>query len=61
LCAENDGIVWLQRIIDEAANSEFTKDQLLALELRAAARAPYSDAGFLKGPFLIACKSAEII
>lgn len=60
-CAKNDGKVWLQQIEEEAASGEMTSEQLLAQVLRAAARAPYDSANFLKAPFLIACKSAKII
>ncbi len=60
-CAENDGRAWLQQIVEEAENGNVTSDQLLAMELRKAERFPYSDANFLKKPFLTACKSAKII
>ena len=60
-CAENDGRAWLQQIVEEAENGDMTGDQLLAIELRKADRFPYSDANFLKQPFLVACKSAKII
>lgn len=60
-CAKNDGKAWLQQIVEEAANGDLTSDQLLAMELRGAARFPFDSANFLKAPFLIACKSAKII
>jgi hypothetical protein len=60
-CVENDGIAWLQQIVEEAANSDRTRDELLAQTLRAAARFPYDSANFLKAPFLTACKTAKII
>jgi hypothetical protein len=61
LCAKNDGIAWIGHIVDEAENGDVTRDQLLALALRAADRSPYDSANFLKKPFLTACQSARII
>jgi hypothetical protein len=61
LCAQNDGTVWLQRIIEDCENIDVSRDKLLAYELKNAERFPYNDAGFLKKPFLIACKEANII
>jgi hypothetical protein len=61
LCGKNDGIAWLQQIIEEAANSDRTSDELLAQTLRAAERFPYDGAYFLKGAFLTACKAARVI
>jgi len=61
LCAQNDGKAWLQRITEDCENIDVSRDELLAYELRAAERLPYNDAGFLKKPFLIACKNANII
>jgi len=61
LCAQNDGKAWLQRIVEDCENIDVSRDKLLAYELRAAERLPYNDAGFLKKPFLIACKDANII
>lgn len=61
LCAQNDGKAWLQRIGEDWENIGVSRDKLLAIELRAAERLPYNDAGFLKRPFLIACKDASII
>jgi hypothetical protein len=61
LCAENDGKESLQQIVEEAASVGRTSDDLLAQTLRAADLCPYSDANFLKKPFLTACKAANII
>ena len=61
LCGKNDGIAWLQHIVEEAANGELTSDQLLCLALRAADRSPYDGGNFLKKPFLTACRSARIV
>lgn len=61
LCAKNDGKAWLQQITEEADNGDMTSDQLLAQVVRAADRAPYDSANFLKKPFLVACKDANII
>jgi len=61
LCGKNDGMAWLQQIVEESLNGDLTSDQLLALALRAADRSPYDSANFLKGPFLIACQRARII
>jgi hypothetical protein len=62
-CGENDGKAWLQHIIEECANPStgLTPDALLALNFRAADRAPYDGANFLKKPFLEACKKAGLI
>jgi hypothetical protein len=61
LCGKNDGIAWLQHIVEEAANGELTGGQLLLLAFRAADRSPYDGANFLKKPFLRACQIARII
>ena len=60
LSANNDGRVWLQKILEEAENAGLTREQLLEYELRAAKQYPYSDANFLKAPFLRACRDAKI-
>lgn len=60
-CGKNDGKAWLEHIVEEAENGDLTRDQLLAQALRAADRSPYDSANFLKKPFLIACKSSNII
>jgi len=61
ICAKNDGKAWLQNIIEEASNYGISPTVLLDQVSRAADRSPYSDANFLKKPFLIACQSAGII
>jgi hypothetical protein len=61
LCSESDGKAWLQRIMEEGTGSDLSKDQVLEYELRAAKRVIAHDAGFLKVPFLIACRDAKII
>ena len=60
-CAKNDGKAWLEHIVEEAENGDVTRDQLLALALRAADRSPYDSANFLKKPFLTACQIAKVI
>jgi hypothetical protein len=61
LCSESDGKAWLQRITEESTDSNLSKDQALEYELRAAKRVIEHDAGFLKIPFLIACRDAKIV
>ena len=34
LCGKNDGMAWLQQIVEESLNGDLTSDQLLALALR---------------------------
>ncbi|MCY2976980.1 MAG: hypothetical protein NTW52_20185 [Planctomycetota bacterium] len=60
-CAENDGKAWLQHVIEESANYGRSVDELLAEIERAANRAPYDSANFLKRPFLKACKDAGVL
>jgi hypothetical protein len=61
LCAQNDGIAWIQHIVEEAENGGLTKEELLALVFRAAERSPYDGANFLKKSFLAACQIAKMI
>jgi hypothetical protein len=61
LCSESDGKAWLQRITEEGTDSGLSRDQVLEYELRAANRMIEHDAGFLKIPFLRACREAKII
>jgi hypothetical protein len=60
-CAENDGKVWLERILIHHTKYKRTKRQMLAAEIATAEADPWSDANFLKKPFLLACKNAGII
>lgn len=60
-CAENDGKAWLQHIVEECANHDQSREQLLKLAFRAADRSPYDSANFIKKPFLSACQKAGII
>ncbi|HBA83498.1 MAG TPA: hypothetical protein DCZ95_05320 [Verrucomicrobia bacterium] len=59
-CAKNDGKAWLQQIIEECANCGQAKDQLIGQVIRAADRSPFDSANFLKKPFLLACKAANV-
>lgn len=61
LCSESDGKAWFQRITEEGTDSGLSMDQALQYELRAAKRVIEHDAGFLKIPFLNACREARII
>lgn len=61
ICAKNDGKVWLQRVAEEGENYGLTKEQLFSKEVRFAQNYPYNDAGFLRGPFLIACRDAGLL
>jgi hypothetical protein len=60
-CSKSDGKAWLQHIIEECDNYGQSPDDLLAQAFRAADRSPYDGANFLRKPFLIACKAANII
>lgn len=60
-CAKNDGMVWLSRITEENENYGLTPAQMLEAEMRAAESKPWSDANFLKKPFLRACRTAGIV
>ncbi len=60
-CAENDGKAWLQHVIEESANYGRSVDEMLTEIERAAIRAPYDSANFLKRPFLKACKDAGVL
>lgn len=59
--AKNDGMVWLSRITEENENYGLTPQAMLNAEIRAAEAKPWSDANFLKRPFLLACQSAGVI
>ncbi len=60
-CAKNDGKAWLQQIIEECANHGQTKDEMIRQVIRAADRAPFDSACFLKKPFILACKAAGVL
>jgi hypothetical protein len=60
-CGKNDGKAWIQQIIEECANHGQSSNQLLAQVVRAAERAPYDSANFLKKSFLLACRNADLI
>jgi hypothetical protein len=55
-CGNNDGKVWLSRVIDECENYGLTAKAMLEAELRVAENKPWSDSNFLKKPFLLACQ-----
>lgn len=59
-CEENDGKVWLERILIQHTKYRLTKRQMLTAELATAEEDPWSDANFLKKPFLKACDQAGI-
>jgi len=62
LCTESDGRAWLMRIVDEGPCSRgWNREDALTYELSCADRLPFSDANFLKKPFLVACKAAGIL
>lgn len=60
-CAENDGKAWLGRVTEEHENYGLTQQAMLEAEMRAAENKPWSDANFLKKPFLEACQNAGLI
>jgi hypothetical protein len=60
-CGKNDGMVWLSRVIEENENYGRTPQQMLEAEMRAAENKPWSDANFLKKPFLMACRTAGVV
>jgi hypothetical protein len=60
-CAKNDGKVWLARVTEENENYGLTPKQMLEAEILAAEHKPWSDANFLKKPFLLACQNAGLI
>lgn len=60
-CNKNDGIVWLSRVVEENENYGLTPQQMLEAEIRAAENKPWSDANFLKKPFLLACQEVGLI
>lgn len=59
LCAKNDGIAWLQTLVEEA--NYLDQEQALTKLIRVAEARPFQDANFLKVPFLRACKDAGLI
>jgi hypothetical protein len=61
LCSGVDVSAWLMRVLEEAPANGLSMQDALDSELRVAARAPYSDANFLKAAFLTACRNAKII
>ena len=60
-CEENEGKGWLLKVQDECQNYNLTPQAMLDAEIRAAESKPWTDANFLKRPFLLACKTAKII
>lgn len=60
-CGENDGKAWLIRVTEENILYDRTTQQMLEAEIRAAEKTPWSDANFLKKPFLEACRTAGIV
>jgi 5-methylcytosine-specific restriction endonuclease McrA len=55
-CGENDGKNWIREIVDESANYGLTPIQYYEGKLITAMNQPWSDANFLKKPFLEACE-----
>jgi hypothetical protein len=60
-CTKNDGMVWLSRVAEEHANCGMTRQQMLEVEMRVAGKYPWSNANFLKRPFLLACQTAGLV
>ena len=60
-CGKNDGMVWLSRVLEENLNYGLTPQEMLDAEVRAAEKKPWSDANFLKKPFLQACRTAGFV
>ena len=61
--AENDGIDWLEQIIDEIDNygDKITKNELLETLKKAKNRKPFAEKRFLKIPFLEACDEVGLL
>jgi len=47
--------------MEENENYGLTTQQMLEAEMRAAESRPWSDANFLKKPFLLACQNAGLV
>ena len=60
-CAKHDGKAWLSRVTEENENYGLSQQAMLEAEIRAAENKPWSDANFLKKPFLLACQKAKIV
>ena len=60
-CGKNDGKVWLARVTEENENYGLTPKQMLKAEILAAEHKPWSNANFLKKPFLLACQNAGLV
>jgi hypothetical protein len=60
-CGKNDGKAWLVRVTEENQRYGLTTGQMLDAEIQAAENKPWSDANFLKKPFLLACQNAGLI
>jgi hypothetical protein len=61
LCSKNDGLAWLQQVIEEPENIDMSRHELLNMIMRCAERYPFDGANFLKKSFLDACKKAKLI
>ncbi len=66
ICSENGGISWFNLVYDEFENASIlgkivTPYGYYKMKLRESNIAPYTDHGFLKGPFLEECRKSGII
>jgi len=55
-CGENDGMYWIQQVLDEWHENGRSPEEYLETLSRHTKRKPYAEANFLKEPFLKACK-----
>jgi len=60
-CAKNDGKVWYQRVVEQCENYDLSPAEMMAAEIASAEESPWSDANFLKKPFLQACEAIGLI
>lgn len=57
LCAENDGMYWLEQALDEWKELGGDPKVLVTAVQRKAKKKPYGECNFLKAPFLSACEA----
>jgi len=60
-CGKNDGKAWLIRVLEENESYGLTPQEMLEAEIGVAENNPWSDANFLKKPFLLACQNAGLM
>lgn len=66
ICSKNGGVSWFDLVYDDFENANVLANVLnpnnyYKMKLRETAVAPYTDHGFLKGPFLQECKKTGAI